>query len=166
MDEMFFEQGAVFFGMLTSINGAVVILFTPLLTHLTLYWDDLKRIIFGTLLQIIGISSYFFYKTELPLYMISMVVFTLGEILNTLGSSPYISKRMPASHRGRFTAINNIVSNVSASAANKIIGKVIVMYTFREAWILVFGIGLVLQIMLLFYRKSDKKRFELLYSKG
>ena len=98
--------------------------------------------------------------------MISMVVFTLGEILNTLGSSPYISKRMPASHRGRFTAINNIVSNVSASAANKIIGKVIVMYTFREAWILVFGIGLVLQIMLLFYRKSDKKRFELLYSKG
>ncbi len=166
MDEMFFEQGAVFFGMLTSINGAVVILFTPLLTHLTLYWDDLKRIIFGTLLQIIGISSYFFYKTELPLYMISMVVFTLGEILNTLGSSPYISKRMPASHRGRFTAINNIVSNVSASAGNKIIGKVIVMYTFREAWILVFGIGLVLQIILLFYRKADKKRFELLYNRG
>ena len=45
MDEIFLDQGAVFFGMLTSINGAVVICFTPILTQLTLRWNDLKRII-------------------------------------------------------------------------------------------------------------------------
>ena len=163
MDEMFFEKGAMFFGMLTSINGAVVILFTPLLTHLTLYWDDMKRIICGTALQVVGISACYFFRTQLVCYIITMVVFTLGEILHTLGASPYISKRMPASHRGRFTSINNIITSVSSSAGNTIIGKVVLMYTFREAWILVFGIGIVLEIMLVLYRKQDKKKFELLY---
>ena len=70
---------------------------------------------------------------------------------------------MPASHRGRFTSINNIVTSVSSTAGNTIIGKVVVMYTFREAWILVFGIGIILEIMLILYRKQDKKKFELLY---
>ena len=163
MDEMFLAQGALFFGMLTSINGAVVILFTPFLTQITLKWDDMKRIVCGTALQVVGISACYFFKTQLAFYIITMVVFTLGEILHTLGASPYISKRMPASHRGRFTSINNIVTSVSSTAGNTIIGKVVVMYTFREAWILVFGIGIILEIMLILYRKQDKKKFELLY---
>ena len=163
MDEMFLEKGAMFFGMLTSINGAVVILFTPFLTQLTLKWDDMKRIVCGTALQVVGISACYFFRTQLAFYIITMVVFTLGEILHTLGASPYISKRMPASHRGRFTSINNIVTSVSSTAGNTIIGKVVVMYTFREAWILVFGIGIVLEVMLVLYRKQDKKKFALLY---
>lgn len=163
MDEMFFSKGAMYFGMLTSINGAVVIFFTPILTKLTLNWDDLRRIKAGTLLQIIGITACYFYKAQLPLYIISMIVFTLGEVLNTLGASPYISKRMPSSHRGRFTSINNIITSVMSSAGNTMIGKLIVMFTFREAWIVVFGIGMMLQVMLILYRRADKKQFELLY---
>ena len=163
MDEMFLDKGAMFFGMLTSINGAVVIFFTPILTHLTLVWDDMKRIILGTALQVVGISACYFFGNQLVFYIMMMVVFTLGEILHTLGASPYISKRMPASHRGRFTSINNIITSVSSSAGNTIIGKVVLMYTFREAWILVFGIGIVLELMLVLYRRQDKKKFELLY---
>ena len=164
MDEMFLDKGAMLFGVLTSINGAVVIFFTPILTQMTLKWDDLKRIILGVLLQIVGISSCYFFKTQLPLYIIAMFVFTLGEILHTLGNSPYISKRMPASHRGRFTSINNVVTSVASSAGNTVVGKVILLYSFREAWILVFGFGAILQGALFAYRKADKKRFELLYN--
>lgn len=163
MDEMFLEQGAVFFGMLTSINGAVVICFTPILTQITLQWDDLKRIRLGVLVQIIGICSCFFYQDELMFYIISMIIFTFGEILNTLGSSPYISKRMPASHRGRFTSINNIITTMASSLGNTIVGKIVVLYTFKEGWILVFTIGMVLMILLVVYRRWDMKRFELLY---
>lgn len=163
MDEIFLDQGAVFFGMLTSINGAVVICFTPILTQLTLRWNDLKRIIAGVLLEIVGLCSYFFYQDGLVLYIISMVVFTLGEILNTLGSSPYISKRIPSSHRGRFTSINSIFTTMSSTLGNTIVGKIVVLYTFKEGWYVVAVFGSILMILLTIYQRMDKKRFQLLY---
>lgn len=163
MDEVFFTQGAVFFGMLTSINGFVVICCTPLLTQLTLKWADLDRIRLGTLLEILGICSYFFYQKHLVLYILSMVVFTLGEILNTLGSSPYISKRIPATHRGRFVSVSNIFTTLSSSLGSAVVGKIVVLYTFREGWIFVAAIGLVLMVLLQLYRGMDIRRFRLLY---
>lgn len=163
MDEVFFTQGAVFFGMLTSINGFVVICCTPLLTQLTLKWADLDRIRLGTLLEILGICSYFFYQKHLVLYILSMVVFTLGEILNTLGSSPYISKRIPATHRGRFVSVSNIFTTLSSSLGSAVVGKIVVFYTFREGWIFVAAIGLVLMVLLQLYRGMDIRRFRLLY---
>lgn len=163
MDEVFFAQGAVFFGMLTSINGFVVICCTPLLTQLTLKWADLDRIRLGTLLEILGICSYFFYQKHLVLYILSMVVFTLGEILNTLGSSPYLSKRIPATHRGRFVSVSNIFTTLSSSLGSAVVGKIVVLYTFREGWIFVAAIGLVLMVLLQLYRGMDIRRFRLLY---
>lgn len=163
MDEVFLTQGAMFFGMLTSINGFVVICCTPLLTQLTLKWADLDRIRLGTLLEIMGICSYFFYRNSLPLYILSMIVFTLGEILNTLGSSPYISKRIPATHRGRFISVSNIFTTLSSSLGSAVVGRIVVFYSFREGWIFVAAIGAVLIIFLRLYRSLDAKRFYLLY---
>lgn len=163
MDEVFLTQGAVFFGVLTSINATVVICFTPLLTQLTLKWSDLDRIRLGVLLEIVGICSYFFYQDSLPLYMLSMVVFTLGEILNTLGSSPYISKRIPATHRGRYISINSIFTTLSSSLGSAAVGKIVVLYTFRQGWLFVAAIGAVLITMLMVYNRMDRKRFHLLY---
>lgn len=163
MDEIFLDQGSVFFGILTSINGAVVIFFTPVLTQLTLRWNDLERIILGTFLEITGICSYFFYRDRLILYIVSMIVFTLGEILNTLGSSPYMSKRIPSSHRGRFTSINSIFTTMASTMGNTIVGKIVVLYTFKEGWMAVFAIGMVLMILLVIYKGLDRRRFRLLY---
>lgn len=163
MDEMFSENGAKLFGMLTSVNGAVVIIFTPLLTQFTLKWTDLKRVKLGIVIQSLGICSYYFFHDELVFYFLMMVVFTIGEVLHTLGNSPYISKRIPSSHRGRFVSINNIFISLSSTVGNTIVGKIIVFYTFREGWILVFCVAVLLIIGLSMFSKFDKKRFGLLY---
>lgn len=163
MDEVFSTQGAVFFGILTSINGFVVICCTPTLTQLTLKWADLDRVRLGTLLEIIGICSYFFYRNSLPLYIVSMVIFTIGEILNTLGTSPFLSKRVPSTHRGRFVSVSNIFTTLSSSLGSAVIGRIVVFHTFRAGWLFVAAIGLVLMLLLRLYRRMDKKRFCLLY---
>ena len=165
MDEMFLAQGAVFFGIMTSINGAVVICFTPLLTQLTIKWQDYERMLVGSLLEIIGLCSYFFYQDNLVFYVLSMVVFTIGEVLHTLGHTPYLSKRIPASHRGRFMSVQNLLKTLSSSVGNTIVGKVVVLYTFRQGWIVVFVIGMGLLLGMMIYRKADKKQFALLYDK-
>ena len=163
MDEIFLDKGAVFFGMLTSINGAVVIIFTPILTQLTLKWNDLQRISLGVLLEIMSLCSFFFYQNQLAPYIVSMMVFTLGEILDTLGNKPYISKRIPSSHRGRFIAINNVLTTTTSSLGNTVIGKIVVLYSFRQGWIAVGVIGAGILILLAIYRGMDRKRFALLY---
>lgn len=163
MDEIFLDKGAVFFGMLTSINGAVVIVFTPILTQLTLKWNDLQRIRLGVLLEIMSLCSFFFYQNQLAPYIVSMMVFTLGEILDTLGNKPYISKRIPSSHRGRFIAINNVLTTTTSSLGNTVIGKIVVLYSFRQGWIAVGVIGAGILILLAIYRGMDRKRFALLY---
>lgn len=163
MDEYFLDQGAFYFGMMTSINGAVVITCTPILTQLTMRWQDFERIILGELFQIVGLCACFFYQDALVCYIISMVVFTLGEILITLGNSPYISKRIPSSHRGRFTSIYNIIRNSSSSVGNTLIGRIVVLFTFKEGWIAVGILGMVSMILLNIYRGLDRKYFKLLY---
>ena len=163
MDEIFLDKGAVFFGMLTSINGAVVIIFTPILTQLTLKWNDLQRISLGVLLEIMSLCSFFFYQNQLAPYIVSMMVFTLGEILDTLGNKPYISKRIPSSHRGRFIAINNILTSTTSSLGDTVIGKIVVLYSFRQGWIAVGVIGAGILILLAIYRGMDRKRFAFLY---
>ena len=165
MDEYFLDKGALYFGMMTSINGFVVITCTPILTQLTMRWNDISRIILGEFLQVIGLSACFFYKDDLSFYVITMVVFTLGEVMHTLGNSPYISKRIPASHRGRFTSIFNIIRQSSSSVGNTFIGKIVVLYTFKAGWIAIFVMGLVSLTILAIYKGMDRRFFKLLYEK-
>lgn len=166
MDEIFGMQGAVFFGMLTSVNGIVVITCTPIFTHLTLKWNDLDRIIVGVFIQIIGLSTYFFYDDQFAFYVVSMVILTVGEVIHTLGMNPYLSKRIPSSHRGRITALGNMCMQVASSAGNTVVGKIIVLYTFKGVWITVFGAGMILMVLFLIHRKLDRRRFARLYEKN
>ena len=159
MDEMFSERGAMLFGMLTSINGAVVILFTPIFTQLTLQWRDYERVFWGIVIQSFAICTCVFYTDQFPLYVISLIVFTWGEILHTLGASPYLSKRIPASHRGRFVSINNICMSTMSSAGNTLVGKVFMAYSFKGAWAFVFMVSVVLTGVMVWYRKMDMKKF-------
>jgi len=52
---------------------------------------------------------------------------------------------------------------MASSAGNTVIGRIVVLYTFKEGWIAVFIIGMVLMGLLSIYQKLDKKRFQLLY---
>ena len=166
MDEMFSEKGAMLFGMLTSINGAVVIFCTPLLTQVTLKWKDLSRVRLGVFLEVAGICSNVFYHQEMVLYIVAMIVFTLGEILTTLGGSPYISKRIPSSHRGRYTAFSNLFTTTSSSLGNMLVGKIVVLYSFRKGWAAIAVIGAILVAGQTLYQRADRREFALLYEKN
>jgi predicted PurR-regulated permease PerM len=95
-----------------------------------------------------------------------MVVLTIGEVIHTLGMNPYISKRIPSSHRGRITAIANMCMQVTSSVGNTMVGKIIVLYTFKGVWVTVFIAGMILTALLLIYRQLDRRRFSRLYEKN
>ena len=58
------------------------------------------------------IIGYQFVQGIMPLYFVLMVIFTVGEVFNTLGNQPYMTRRMPSTHWGR---VNSFIYTVSGA---------------------------------------------------
>lgn len=154
--------GAKYFGFLTSTNAVVVIFGTPLLTKLCHRFGDTTKIVLGVALEVLGLSMYIFIQGVLWLSFVSMIIFTIGEVLNTLGTSPYVSKRIPSSHRGRVGSFELIFTNGFQSIAQIGVATLIDTYPVVFVWKLVFVIGVLALIGLFFLRKYDRKQYPLL----
>ena len=89
LEQLYGAAGAKWFGMLTSVNAAVVIVGTPLITRWFSALRDVGKIIVGEALIAAGFAMYIFIQGVLPLYFLSMVIFTVGEVFTTLGKQPY-----------------------------------------------------------------------------
>ncbi len=97
--------GATIYGYLNSLNGFVVITFTPILTIALKKITEIPKSIMGLLFFIAGIS-FFSTGVVVSVLFFGMFVFTLGEVITVLGHKPYNSRRIPASHRGRVGGVD------------------------------------------------------------
>lgn len=118
MEELYGGKGAVYFGLMTSLNGLIVIIGTPILTKCASSLSDTAKLLAGQLLVSTALSMYIFIQGIIPMYYISMILFTLGEIITTLGSYPYLTRRIPASHRGRISSLAHIFWQQPCTAPN------------------------------------------------
>lgn len=64
LEASFHEQGALLFGMLTSVNASVVILGTPIFTKIFLKWKDINRLYLGSFLEIVSLAMFIFIQRE------------------------------------------------------------------------------------------------------
>lgn len=112
METLYGAKGAAIFGMLTSTNALVVIIATPIITTFAGRIIDVRKILIGESLIILGLFGYRFVQGIMPLYFVLMVIFTVGEVFNTLGNQPYMTRRMPSTHWGR---VNSFIYTVSGA---------------------------------------------------
>ena len=167
MEQLYGAKGAVRFGMLTSVNAVVVIVGTPLITGwFSRRLHDTGRLVWGQLLIAAGFLMYVFIQGAVPLYFLSMAVFTVGEIFGTLGSQPYITRRIPASHRGRVASITSIFSGTFSTISQKGVGALADAWPMRAVWLVVALLGFLNVCGYLVLCRRDKKAFPLLYSEG
>jgi len=164
MESIFLDKGAQYFGLLASFNGFVVIVFTPIITRVLQKYHELPKVIVGLLLY--SFSFLIIRNTGLYwLFFVMMFAFTIGEIVNMLGSSPYISRRVPASHRGRINSFRNIGYFIGGVGGRVIMGWLIDTFSYATAFTVLGGVGLVVSGMVMYNYKLDKKIFPKLYMK-
>ena len=163
MEAAYGEGGAKIFGILTSVNAITVIIGTPILTQVMAKVKDIHKILIGILLEVLGLAMYIFIQDMLWLSFVSMVIFTLGEISNAIGSSPYITRRIPASHRGRISAIGVVFATLFQSVAQKGIAYLVDTQTLAFVWIVITLIGAISVIGMYAISIMDKKEYKLLY---
>ncbi len=155
--------GASRFGLIGSFNAFIVITFTAIMTKVLEKTNEIPKIIIGVFLFSI---SYIIIMNFPPFFVffIMMFLFTLGEIINMLGSSPYLSRRVPDSHRGRINSIRGIMYMVGAIISRLAMGYIIDNTSYNTAFIVLAGIGIVATVLSAFNYKLDKKLFPKLYT--
>jgi MFS family permease len=160
------EAGATLYGYLNSLNGFVVIVFTPILTVVLKKLTEIPKSIIGLLLFVAG-NFLFSLETAAAILFIGMFVFTLGEVVTVLGSNPYTSRRVPASHRGRVGGLSSVVHSVVSSLTQYLISFLLIAThsNYRLLWTVFILCGLVAAVLYGFMYRPDKRTFPKLYGK-
>lgn len=160
------ESGATIYGYLNSLNGFVVIAFTPILTIALKKLTEIPKIMLGLLLFVAGIG-FFSTGVAVAVLFLGMFVFTLGEVVTVLGHNPYNSRRIPASHRGRVGGISTVVHSVFSSLTQYLISGILFLSNsnYRLIWMVFIGCGLAAAVMYTFMYGPDRRTFPKLYER-
>ena len=161
------QAGAAVYGYLNSLNGFVVILFTPILTMALKRLTEIPKSILGLSLFLAGMV-FFMTARQQWLLFVGMFIYTLGEVVSVLGNNPYTSRRIPASHRGRIGGITSVLYSVFFSITQYAISFVLMVAegNYGLLWTIFISCGLVAVVMYILAYPKDKKRFPGLYPKG
>ena len=164
METLYGAKGATIFGMLTSTNAIVVIIATPLITTFLSRLMDVRKILIGESLIVLGLFGYRFVQGAMVPYFILMILFTIGEVFNTLGHQPYMTRRIPSTHWGRVNSFVNTVNGLFAGVGNIFIGKIVDVKGYDIAWLAVGVLGAVAIILVVMLNLVDKRKLGLLYN--
>jgi MFS family permease len=127
------SNGAGFFGMLVSFNAIIVITMTPIITKLISGKKAIGRIFLGGMLYTIGFGMPGFISS-IPYIYISVLIITLGEIVVTTSSGPFVANHTPASHRGRMEAVLPIIMGLGFTIGPAITGTILKFTTIENGW--------------------------------
>lgn len=166
MTDMFGNEGGTkLFGFVSSFNGGLVILFTPILTASLVKLKELPKIMIGMALY----SFSFLIIKGNPLqyvFFVMIFAFTMGEIINTLGQSPFMSRRIPASHRGRISSIMGIGYMIGGMGGQLVVGIAIDKVGFNRTFDMLVIMGIISVAIIAYNLKVDKALFPKLYTRN
>lgn len=140
------ENGAVIYGSVSSLNCIIVVIFTPVFTRLFMKMIHTKKNLLGEVMLLAGYVVFLAMPGRIPAYYAAIILFTFGEILTTIANGPYLTARIPASHRGRMNGFMTLVQSVLQGICLLLVG---ILYDNRGpgmAWGFVLGI-LILAIL-------------------
>ena len=163
MEEAFRGSGAFKFGILASINAVVVVIGTPIVTKKFSGVTDVRIMYFGQLLESLGLAFFIFVNRYFVVAVVGIIIFTTGEIFGSISKTPYLTKRIPETHRGRVLSITNSCAGLIGILSNYVIGILIDYYTFHTVWSIIAAIGLFTMILYSIYLRMDKKAYPGLY---
>lgn len=157
------DNGAVIFGSVTSVNCVVVVIFTPLFTRLFPWVSETVKTLLGQVLLVSGFGIFLMFPGRIPFYYIAMIVLTWGEVFSMLAESPYLTKRMPASHRGRINGLSDVLRTGLTSVFQFMIGFIYEIGTSKAAWAAVLAFGGVVVLLCAVLVVKDRKIYKNLY---
>jgi predicted MFS family arabinose efflux permease len=159
------DRGALIYGSVTSVNCLVVVAFTPVVNRIFGDKPETMRIIAGFSLLFWGFLMFVAFMRLVPVYYISMVILTLGEVFTLTAESPYMSRRVPSTHRGRVNGAYTFIRTVITSAVTLIAGALYSAFGSLPAWISMLVITMAFIAVAVLMDRKDRKAYPNLYER-
>jgi MFS family permease len=159
LNDQFNENGAKYFGYLMSINAVTVIVLTVFVTVLTKKNHQLTNMVFAGFAYAIGFGM-MAYISGFGLFIISTMIWTIGEILSSISSGVYLANNSPSNYRARLNAISNIGWFIGSALSTSISGAYIQSYGSKAIWIVIFFLSLVAALLMYGLKVFSKKKSE------
>lgn len=108
LNKVFADGGPKFYGSLMSVNAIVVILLTIFLINLMKNTKPIINIAFAGILYAIGFGIFFLVSNRFFLIGFT-IIWTLGEIIQTINTNVYVAENSPITHRARFSSVFSLL---------------------------------------------------------
>lgn len=161
MDKLFSADGAKLYGSIMAINGVVVVTMTTVITAITKKLRPIFNITLAGLFFSIGFGMLFLAKT-FTVFIISTIIWTIGEILSATNSGVYIANHTPMSHRGRFNAVIPLITGTGFAVGPYMMSLFILNRAVNSAWVLVFILGIFASSCMYILYLNERKKETLL----
>lgn len=157
--EVFGEKSATIFGSLMTVNAVMCSIIPMFLTAVTEKLNSSLSIAVGGIFYATGFGMMFFINGY-PLFILSTMIWTIGEILISTNTNVYIAEHTPASHRGRFNSIFPIIRKLGFMVGPIIAGLYVKYTSIRNLWLFVGGISILAAILMYKLCLMDSKKEE------
>ena len=151
--DLFRENGARFYSVLVSANALTVIIATPFLTKITHKKSTLSAIRTGGVFY--ALSFILFAADKLwGLLLAGIIALTIGEILTSVNANVFVAARTPKEYFGRANSLISIVNGAGVAVGPVVMGHVLTLLGFEEAWLLVALLALAASFAMLALQKK------------
>ena len=154
------SDGPRFYGIIMSANAVTVLVLTPLLTYWLHRFKPLFNMAIGQLCYAIGFGMLYFAIESPFFFLISTVIWTLGEILNVINSGVFIANHTPVNYRGRFSAWFATARTAGHISSPVISGFILKAFGSSAIWAVVFVVGLLLFFLYRSLGILDRKKWK------
>ncbi|MDF2609409.1 MAG: major facilitator superfamily protein [Lachnospiraceae bacterium] len=136
------DLGARYFGTFNMINCLEVIFLTTIITILTKKIRPLYNVTIAGIFYAVGFGMIYF-VSNFWTFVLSTLIWTVGEIINATNIGVYLANHTPISHRGRFNAIISLITGTGGAISPYIMGGFIAKNGVGNVWPVIFILGLV-----------------------
>jgi MFS family permease len=158
LDSLFLTQGPEKFGLLMSVNALTVLILTMWVTHITKRFKHLTNMVIAGVLYAIGFGMVGQIRT-FYMFMISTVLWTLGEILMATNFGVYIANHSPRNYRARFSALSGLNKAIGGALGTSLMGLYIGLNGIKAVWNLTFVLSCTAAILMFLLSVYSSRKF-------
>ena len=158
------DAGAVIYGTVSSLNCITVVIFTPLITKIFTKMRDTGKMLAGRLLAFAGYMVFLLLLGFIPGYYLAILIFTWGEIFDAVSSEPYVSTRIPASHRGRINGLMSMFYVPVTGVIDLAVGHTYDRSGSTWTWTLILALTVCSAALAALLKAKDRKAYPKLYA--
>ena len=144
------------FGILMAVNTVLIILVEVPLNNAMSHWDDRKSLALGALLCAVGYGAMIF-SQSLVLIVITIVIWTFGEMIFFPSSASYTAVLSPEQRRGEYMGYFQVTFSFSLMVGPWIGAFVLDHFSSTILWSGAFISGIISTILFLRLNKRPEK---------